>query len=159
MKRTPSSTGRTRRQVIAAATLAPAGWLALKGRPARATPAAMEAAIRDFVGEATITPGRVKLTLPALVENGNVVPLQVSVESPMTEADHVKAIAVFNERNPQPNVAVFHLSPRAGKAAVQTRIRLADSQRVLAVAQMSDGSFWSHSADVVVTLAACIEQL
>jgi sulfur-oxidizing protein SoxY len=119
----------------------------------------MEAAIRDFVGEATMKPGRVKLELPALVENGNVVPLQVSVESPMTEADHVKAIAVFNERNPQPNVAVFHLSPRAGKAAVQTRIRLADSQRVVAVAQMSDGSFWTHSADVVVTLAACIEQL
>jgi sulfur-oxidizing protein SoxY len=159
MKRTPSSTGSTRRQVIAAATLAPAGWLVLTGRRARATPAAMEAAIRDFVGEATMKPGRVKLELPALVENGNVVPLQVSVESPMTEADHVKAIAVFNERNPQPNVAVFHLSPRAGKAAVQTRIRLADSQRVVAVAQMSDGSFRTHSADVVVTLAACIEQL
>jgi sulfur-oxidizing protein SoxY len=75
----------------------------------------------------------------------------------MTAADHVKAIHVFNEKNPQPNVVSMRLGPRAGKASVATRIRLADSQKVIAVAEMSDGSFWSDEVEVVVTLAACLE--
>jgi len=83
--------------------------------------------------------------------------MTVSVDSPMTEADHVKAIHVFNEKNPQPNVLSIRLGPRAGKAAISSRIRLADSQTVTAIAEMSDGSFWSDEADVVVTLAACVE--
>jgi sulfur-oxidizing protein SoxY len=101
--------------------------------------------------------GRVKVDIPPLVENGNTVPLTVSVDSPMTEADHVKAIHVFTEKNPQPEVAAFHLGPRAGRARVATRIRLADTQTVVAIAELSDGSFWSARADVVVTLAACLE--
>jgi sulfur-oxidizing protein SoxY len=125
--------------------------------PARATPAAMQDAIRAVVGPARITPGKVKLELPPLVENGNAVPLAVSIESPMTEADHVRAIHVFTEKNPQPNVASFHLGPRAGRASVATRVRLADSQTVVAVCEMSDGSFWSAAASIVVTLAACLE--
>jgi sulfur-oxidizing protein SoxY len=72
-------------------------------------------------------------------------------------ADHVRRIAVFNEKNPQPNVAVFHLSPRSGRAGVSTRTRLSDSQKVVAVVEMSDGGFWSAGADVIVTLAACVE--
>ncbi len=99
------------------------------------------------------------LDIPPLVENGNVVPLTVSVESPMTATDYVKAIHVFNEKNPQPNVIGIHLGPRAGKASISTRIRLADSQKVVAIAQMSDGSFWSDQVDVIVTLAACVEGL
>ncbi len=125
--------------------------------PARATPAAMQEAIRTVVGSARVTPGRVKLDLPPLVENGNTVPIAISVESAMSQADHVKAIHVFNEKNPQPNVASIRLSPRAGKASVATRIRLADSQKVTAIAEMSDGSFWSDEVEVVVTLAACLE--
>jgi sulfur-oxidizing protein SoxY len=138
-----------------------AGMLAslLVMRPAQATDETMRAAIREFIGEAQIRPGRIKLDLPPLVENGNAVPLSVSVESPMTADDHVKMIAIFNQKNPQPNVATFHLGPRSGRASVSTRIRLADSQTVIAIAQMSDGSFWSDSADVVVTLAACVEGL
>jgi len=128
-------------------------------RPAAATPDTMAAAIRDFIGEATVRDGKVKLDLPPLVENGNSVSLNVTVDSPMTEADHVKSIAVFNEKNPQPNVLHFHLGPRSGKASVSTRIRLADSQRVVAIAQLSDGSFWSDSVDVIVTLVACLETL
>jgi sulfur-oxidizing protein SoxY len=128
-------------------------------RPASATDETMRGAIRDFIGEAQVRPGRIKLDLPPLVENGNAVPLSVSVESPMTADDHVKTIAIFNQKNPQPNVAAFHLGPRSGRASVSTRIRLADSQTVTAIAQMSDGSFWSDSADVVVTLAACVEGL
>jgi sulfur-oxidizing protein SoxY len=75
----------------------------------------------------------------------------------MTAANHVRAIAVFNEKNPQRDVAKFTLGPRCGKAQVSTRIRLATTQQLVAVAQMSDGSFWSHTVDVIVTLAACIE--
>jgi sulfur-oxidizing protein SoxY len=127
--------------------------------PARATPATMQEAIKKVVGTATVNPGRVKLELPPLSENGNAVPLTVSVESPMTPADHVKALYVFTEKNPQPEVATFRLGPRAGRARVATRIRLADTQTVTAIGEMSDGSFWSARADVVVTLAACLEEL
>ena len=125
--------------------------------PARATPAEMEDAIRRVVGPATINPGRVKLDLPPLIENGNAVPLTVEVTSPMTGADHVRAIHVFTQKNPQPNVVSFHLGPRAGRAKVATRVRLADSQTVMAICELSDGTFWSDSADIVVTLAACLE--
>ena len=124
---------------------------------AAATPAAMDEAIRMLVGKATVKRGRVKLELPPIVENGNTVPLTVTVDSPMSETDHVTDIHVFNEKNPQPYVAAFDLGPRAGKAVVSTRIRLADSQQVVAIARLNDGSFWSDSADVIVTLAACAE--
>jgi sulfur-oxidizing protein SoxY len=144
----------TRRVVLLAA--AGFGFTSLAA-PAAATSAAMEEAIRALVGEAAINRGKVKLELPPIVENGNAVPLTVSVESPMTEADHVASIHIFNQKNPQPYVAAFHLGPRAGRAAVSTRIRLADSQRVVAIALLGDGSFWSDSADVIVTLAACAE--
>jgi sulfur-oxidizing protein SoxY len=127
-------------------------------RPARATPEAMQEAIRKVAGPARITRGRVKLELPPLVENGNVVPLAVGVESPMTDADHVRAIHVFTERNPQPDVLSVRLGPRAGRARVATRIRLAHTQTVVAIGELSDGSWWSDSADVVVTLAACLEE-
>mgnify|MGYP006200646509 CR=1 FL=1 len=90
-------------------------------------------------------PGRVRFEIPPLVENGNAVGVTITVESPMTEADHVKRIALFNEKNPQADMAVFHLGPRAGRAAVSTRVRLATSQTVVALAEMSDGSVWSTS--------------
>jgi len=147
------------------------GWLSLPTRRlvllagagfslaphAVASSAAMDEVIRNLVGEATIKRGKVMLELPPIVENGNVVPLTVSVDSPMSEANHVTAIHIFNEKNPQPYVATFNLGPRAGRAGVSTRIRLADSQRVVAIARLNDGSFWSDSADVIVTLAACAE--
>jgi sulfur-oxidizing protein SoxY len=144
----------TRRRILLAA--AGAG-LASLAPAAGATEDTMAEAIRDLIGE-TATPGKVKLELPSIVENGNTVPLTVSVESPMTAADHVESIHIFNQKNPQPYVAAFHLGPRAGKASVATRIRLADSQRVVAIARLADGTFWSGSADVIVTLAACTEQ-
>ena len=118
----------------------------------------MAEAIRGVIGESELQRGKVKLELPPIVENGNTVSLAVSVESPMTETDHVASIHLFNQKNPQPFVASFHLGPRAGAARVSTRIRLADSQRVVAIARLSDGSLWSDSADVIVTLAACTEQ-
>jgi sulfur-oxidizing protein SoxY len=126
-------------------------------RPAGATPVEMQEAIRKVLGSARVTPGKVKLELPPLIENGNAVPLTVSVDSPMTEAEHVRAVHVFTEKNPQPYVASFYLGPRAGRARVATRMRLADSQNVIAICELSDGSFWSDSAGIVVTLAACLE--
>jgi len=146
----------SRREFLLAAGGVAAG-LALAVEPARATPAAMQEAIRKVVGSTRVNPGRVKLELPPLVENGNTVPLAVSVESPMTAADHVKAIHLFTEKNPQPDVASFRFGPRAGRASVATRIRLADTQTVVAIGELSDGSFWSARASVVVTLAACLE--
>ena len=128
-------------------------------RPAEATPASMTAAIRTVVGEAAVRTGKVKLDVPPLVENGNTVPMTVSVTSPMTAADHVVSIHVFNEKNPQPNMGNFYLGPHAGRAQVSTRIRLADSQKIVAIAKLSDGSFWSATADVVVTLAACTDEV
>lgn len=119
----------------------------------------LEAAIRAFARDAEITSGRIKFEIPPLVENGNAVGVTVTVDSPMTDADHVKRIALINEKNPQPDIAVFHLGPRAGQARVSTRIRLATSQTVVAIAELSDGSFWSSEAKVFVTLAACIEDL
>ena len=144
-----------RRQILLATV-----WIGLASfaPTASATEEAMAEAIRDLTGETPLSAGKVKLELPPIVENGNTVPLTVSVESPMTKADHVESIHIFNQKNPQPYVAAFHLGPRAGRARVATRIRLADSQRVVAVARLSDGSFWSDNADVIVTLAACTEQ-
>ena len=127
-------------------------------RPAAGVSApSLESAIRVFASEAPVKVGRVFLDVAPLVENGNAVPITVTVESPMTAPDHVRRIAVFNELNPQRDVAVFTLGPRAGRARVATRIRLATSQRLVAVAQMSDGTYWQHAVDVIVTLAACIE--
>jgi len=126
-------------------------------RPAQATPDSMAAAIKQVVGEAHVKPGKIKIDLPPLVENGNTVAMGVSVESPMTPQDHVKAIHVFTEKNPQPNVIGIKLGPRAGKAEIQTRIRLADTQTVVAICEMSDGSFWSNKIDVIITLGACLE--
>ena len=148
-----------RRFLIDAAALAGAVgiWLPLATGPASATPASMRAAIRRVVGETPVTKGRLKIDLPPLIENGNAVSLTVAVESPMTVEDHVKAIHVFTEKNPQPNVISVQLGPRAGRATFSSRIRLADSQKVIAIAQMSDGSFWSDEIEVIVTLAACLE--
>ena len=120
--------------------------------------AAMQAAIKAVAGDNPTKAGRIKIELPPLVENGNAVPLGIAVESPMTDADHVKAIHVFTEKNPQPNVASFQLGPRAGTVNIQTRMRLADTQLVVAVAEMSDGTFWRDEVEVVVTMAACLEE-
>jgi len=119
--------------------------------------AALEEAIRKVTGGAPVRPGRVKLDLPPLIDNGNTVPLTVTVESPMTPADHVKAIHVLTEKNPQPFVIGAQLGPRAGRARIATRARIADTGTVVAIAQLSDGSFWSDSVSVVVTLSACLE--
>jgi sulfur-oxidizing protein SoxY len=139
-----------------------AGALAVSIVPlasARATPEEMAASIKETVGDRPLREGRVTLDLPSLVENGNTVPLTVSVDSPMIESDHVKAIHVFNEKNPQPHVFNASLGPRNGKAVVSTRIKLRESQKLVAIAETSKGEFYSAGAEVIVTLAACVEDL
>ncbi len=136
-----------------------AAVLGVSLRPTEATPAMLSSAIRNVIGEAPVRAGKVKLDVPPLVENGNTVPMTVSVTSPMTANEYVKSIHVFNEKNPQAYIGNFHLGPRAGRAQVSTRIRLADSQKVVAIARLSDDTFWSATVDVVVTLAACTEEV
>jgi sulfur-oxidizing protein SoxY len=148
----------SRRSFIASAG-ASAAVTILPIASARATPADMAAAIKEVTGGADLREGPVTLDVPPLIENGNAVPLTISVKSPMTAEDHVKAIHVFNEKNPQPYVFNATLSPRNGKAVVSTRIKLADTQQVVAVVETSKGEFWTARADVIVTIAACLEEV
>lgn len=152
---------RSRRQFLAAAGGLAAATLTpgVRAQMTRTPLNNMPDVIRKLVGGKPVSKGKVKLHLPPLVENGHLVPLSVSVDSPMTAADHVKAIHVFTERNPLPEMATFRLGPRAGRASVATRVRLADTQNVVAIAELSDGTFWSDSTHLIVTLAACLEEL
>lgn len=148
----PRTSNARRRTLVAGAGLA----VSLFVRPAAAADD-LATAIAAFTGGVPTRGGKVKLDVPALVENGNTVPITVSVDSPMTATDRVAVIAVFNEKNPERGVAVFTLGPRSGKPSVSTHIRLAASQKLAAIARLSDGSYWSTTVDVVVTLAACID--
>ena len=129
-----------------------AGW---PSRKAAADLAAMQAWRQSILGERTAEEGRIAIDLPEIAENGNTVPLSVAVDSPMTEADHVKALHVMTERNPDPEVASFYFTPRSGRAVVSTRIRLAESQTVHALAEMSDGSVYSAAREIEVTIGGC----
>jgi sulfur-oxidizing protein SoxY len=165
-----SKPSRSRRAFLAAtgAVLGMAGMppaMAQVSSPGRSAPApqslvaARIKAIRRVTRGASVTRGKVTVDLPQLVDNGNAVALSVKVESPMSATEYVRAIHVFTEKNPQPDVVTFKLSPGCGRAQVATRMRLADTQTVLAICELSDGSFWSGSADAVVTLAACLEEI
>jgi sulfur-oxidizing protein SoxY len=146
----------TRRSVIASGIAILAAPIAPS--IAAATPESLSEAMQDALGAgALLKPGRVRVELPPLAENGNSVPLKVMVDSPMTATDYVQTIFVFSERNPVANVAQFHLGPRSGSARVQTSIRLAAAQRITVVARTSDGSLWTGGADVIVTQNACLD--
>lgn len=134
-----------------------AGLLVSVWPAVRAAEPTLEAAVRAWAGGATPRDGRVRLEIAELVENGNAVPLTVRVDSPMTAADHVTEIALFNQRNPQRDIARFTLGPASGRAQVSTRIRLATSQQIVALARLNDGTVWQQRVDILVTLAACVE--
>jgi sulfur-oxidizing protein SoxY len=149
----------TRRDfLIATGTLVGGAGVSVWAGNSLATVAEVEDAIRKITGSAPLRKGRVKLEVPPLIENGNSVVITVSVESPMSAAEHVKAIHVFAPENPLPNVVSVYLGPRAGRARFTARVRVANSQILLAVAQLSDGSFWSDAVEVIVTLPACGEE-
>lgn len=110
----------------------------------------------DALGSsAPVDGGRVNLSLPEIAEDGSIVPLTVRVDSPMTEADHVRTITIVAGANPEPTVVVFHLTPASGRAEVSTRIRLAQTQPVVATAEMSDGSLFVGRAMVKVAIGGC----
>jgi sulfur-oxidizing protein SoxY len=146
-----------RRDFLTQVSTLGAATILLRSVAALADNDALVALTRAYAGGGPVREGRVTLEIAPLVDNGNSVPITVSVLSPMTAADRVVGIAVFNEKNPQPEVAEFTLGPRAGRAKIATRIRLATTQKLVAVAKMADGSCWTHTVEVVVTLAACLE--
>jgi len=145
----------TRRTIIIGAGAA--AGLAMLPRAGRATPEMRDEALAALTKGAPVKDGRVTLTVPAVAENGLSVYTTVAVQSPMTEADHVRAIHILSEKNPIAHLMSFHLGPRAGLAKVSTNMRLGASQQVTALAEMSDGSFWRDRKDVIVTIAACID--
>ncbi len=138
--------------------LAGIGAAALVPQLARGQASSVDELVRAATRGAPARKGRVKLELPVLADNGNSVAMKVSVESPMSAADHVKSIRLLSERNPVQEMAAFHLGPRAGRAEIVSRVRLAGSQNVVAVAEMSDGSYWFDVANVIVTLSACLDE-
>ena len=113
--------------------------------------------LKEIAAGAAVREGRVKLEIPFLAENGHLVPLTVTVDSPMTAADHVRTLYLLSEKNPRPVIAKIGMSPATGRASLTTRIRLAGAQTVVAVAQMSDNSFWAAAVDVIVTETACLD--
>lgn len=147
-----------RRTFLELVTVATAGVLAAPAKGALPASVTLETLAAQVTGRQPYKPGRVTLTIPPLADNGNSVPLRIVVDSPMTEADHVKAIHIIAEKNPRPMVAAFHLGPHSGRADISTRVRLGGGQRLLVLANMSDGAWWSGHADVVVTLSACLDE-
>ncbi len=146
-----------RRRLVAALAGALALPLRLVAQPVHPHISAIDPTVRWFTSGAEVRPGRVKLRLPAHAENGHSVEMTVEVASPMTETDYVKAIHLIADRNPVRDMASFYLGPRAGRAEVSSRVRLAGTQRVIALAELSDGTFWSDAAEVAVTVPACVE--
>ncbi len=113
------------------------------------------AAIKERLGGRATKEGRINLELPQIAENGNTVPIAFEVDSPMTESDYVTAVHIFADKNPLPNVATFRFTPRSGKARGSTRMRLAKTQNIVAVAEMSDGSVYMAKTEVKVTIGGC----
>jgi sulfur-oxidizing protein SoxY len=134
---------------------AAAAALMLTPRLASATPAQVEAEIAKLYASKAPGEGKIKLDLPTIAENGLVVPLNFEVESPMSDKDYVKAVHVFADGNPNPGVASFYFTPMMPKAAAQIRMRLAQTQNIVAVAEMSDGSLYTAKREVKVTIGGC----
>ena len=147
-----------RRDLLKQATVFGAGTVSWHSVSALTESDPLSALTRTYAGSGRIREGRVAIEIASIVDNGNSVPITVSVQSSVDAGDRVVGIAIFNEKNPQNEVAEFTLGPRAGRAKVATRIRLATSQKLVAVAKMSDGNCWIHIVEVVVTLAACLEE-
>ncbi len=145
---------RSRRDVLGLAASAAAAAV-LVPSAALATPERVAEEIKKLFGDKKPKDGRIKLELPSIAENGLVVPLNFEVESPMTATDYVKSVHFFAEGNPHIGVATFHFTPLAPKAAAAIRIRLAKTQDIVAVAEMSDGEIYTTRKEVKVTIGGC----
>lgn len=141
-------------RMLGAGALVIAGACLLSG-PASATSATAEEALKKLTGGKPTKTGRVHIKLPPIAENGNTVPMTISVDSPMTEKDYVKAVYVVADGNPRPDVATFHFSPMSGKSEASTRIRMAKTQNVIAIAEMNDGTLYRATQNVKVTIGGC----
>ncbi len=157
MRKTKSSAGLRRRDFMVAfgAGSAALATVSIIPLPVSADTADVDAAIKEILGDRSAQEGRISLELPQIAENGNTVPLKVEVDSPMTEADYCKSVHLFADKNPRPEVASFHFTPACGKAIAATRMRLAKTQNVVALAEMSDGSVYMAKAEVKVTIGGC----
>ncbi len=116
-----------------------------------------QGALQSILKGAEMRRGRVLLELPSVADNGHSVPMTVRVDSPMSNADHVRRIDLLSDKNPVPLMASFFLGPHMGRAEIESRVRLNGTQRVTAVAQLSDGSFWFDAADIAVNESACLD--
>ncbi len=157
MKRSNQMSVVSRRQLLTAVgtgVLAAAG-VALASRPSEAKPEDVRKVMKKLIGDKQPKSGRVKLEMPQIAENGNTVPISITVESPMTPSDYVKAVHVFAEENPNPEVASFYFTPRSGRAYVSTRMRMLKTQNVVAVAEMSNGEVYMAKTNVKVTIGGC----
>jgi sulfur-oxidizing protein SoxY len=133
-------------------------WLFLPGSRSRAAVVeSLVPLVESITHGVPLREGKVQLDIPRLADNGNSVPLRIVVDNPMTAANHVKSLTLLSEKNPRPLMATFHLGPRAGRPELSTRVRVATSQRILVIAALSDGSFWSGTAEVEVTESACLD--
>lgn len=148
------SSGLTRRSTITAGAIAAFAGL-LGPRLAFADEKTVAAEIKKLYGDKPMAEGRIKLDVPEIAENGLVVPVNIEVESPMTEADHVKAVHLYADGNPQPGIVTYTFTPASGKAAAATRMRLAQTQNIVCVAEMSNGSLHMAKANVKVTIGGC----
>lgn len=131
-------------------------WLMSSASPAHAADL-LQQRVEGILGRVPVREGRVQIDTPSLADNGHSVPLVVKVESAMTAQDYVRRILLVSENNPRPLIATFHLTAKSGRAEITTRIRLNKSQRVVAIAEFSDGTFWSGQAEVIVTESACLD--
>ncbi len=150
--------GTPRRRFLARLAVLPAfAFISLRASAAESDQNDLRPIVASLTGGKPVREGRVRIDTPPLADNGHSVPLTVSVENPMTAQDHVVAISILSDRNPRPLIATYRLGPRAGRAKVTTRVRLNGTQRLHAIAKLSDGSFWTSSADVIVTESACLD--
>jgi sulfur-oxidizing protein SoxY len=155
-KMKPSMTRINRRQFVAGtAAAATFATLAVGEGIAQSTQAGWEEAVKKITGDAKAVDGKVSLDMPEIAENGNTVPFTVTVESPMTEKEYVKAVHIVSTANPQPGVATFRFTPQSGRATVASRMRLARTQDVIALAELSDGKFVQAKRSVKVTIGGC----
>jgi len=141
--------------VVGGVAVATVTALAVGEVMAQATAQGWEEAVKKILGDAKATDGKLTMDLPEIAENGNTVPFSISVDSPMTDKEHVKAVHVISTGNPQPGVATFRFTSQSGKAAAASRMRLARTQDVIALAELSDGKFLQVKRSVKVTIGGC----
>lgn len=154
MNQSENETSIGRRTVVAGLGVS-ALMAVLAPRLAVAKPQDVEKAMKKLIGDKKPKPGRVKLELPQIAENGNTVPIKVAVDGPMTKSDYVKAVHILAEGNPRPDVASFHFTPRSGKAFVSTRMRMARTQNIIALAETNKGEVFMAKQNVKVTIGGC----